>query len=91
MITNAAMTMPIAPPPTTSSGLWAPRYTRAMAFNVAMPTGTHRHRPGSTVHNNAATPQAMMACPETKESPSRGTSPRKFPQEVSNASGFARS
>ena len=34
-LSTEAMAMPIAAPPTTSSGLCAPRYTRAMAFRSA--------------------------------------------------------
>jgi hypothetical protein len=43
---TAPMSTPAAAPATTSSGLCAPRYTRAKHTNAAIPIGTHRQPRG---------------------------------------------
>jgi hypothetical protein len=74
---TAAMARPTAAPPTTFSGLCAPRYTRATAFRIASTNATTAQRRGSTSASSPAMAKVMMACPETKLSPP-GCTPRRI-------------
>ena len=70
------MTRPRAAPQMTSSGLWAPTYTRVMATSTTTTQGTTFQRPGRYGVMRPAIAVTNTAWPETKLSPKRLTSPR---------------
>ena len=70
------MATPRPAPQMTSSGLWAPTYTRPKITIPAMAHGSSFQRPGRYGETMAASAAASTAWPETKLSPAADTSPR---------------
>ena len=76
MLIAAPTATPRAAPQMTSSGLWAPTYTRPIMTSATSTHGTGRHRGGRYGVITVASAATRMACPDTKLSPAVLTSPR---------------
>src|SRR6185295_10658349 len=73
-----AIARPTPAPHTTSSGLWAPTYTRVTITIATTAHGSTFHRPGRYGVISPAIAATRTAWPDTKLSPVAVTSPRRW-------------